>query len=89
MKTKLTALFANISDTTECLFLNEATVEEDGWAQLAPFGDFPGKAMVTGADGKTAKIDAIQRIDKPVAEAMVAKFNSVPNRIRRFVSGVN
>ena len=59
--------FANIAAGADCLFLNESVVGDDGWAQLAPFGDHPGKAIVTGPDGTSTRVDAIQRIDRATA----------------------
>jgi hypothetical protein len=82
--------FANEGETRCELTNTAAAVGEDGWAQIAPFGDFPG--MVTevlpggGVKGKPAP--AIQRMDRTAAEAMVAHFNSATSRIMRWLRGV-
>jgi hypothetical protein len=70
-------------------FKNEITVDHDGWAQLAPFGDYPGTALVRQADGSTKKIPAIQRLDKAAAEGMVARFKSAWHRLKRYFTGCN
>jgi len=79
--------FANIAAGADCLFLNESVVGDDGWAQLAPFGDHPGKAIVTGPDGTSTRVDAIQRIDRATAEAMVKKFKSPLSKVKRYLQG--
>lgn len=82
--------FANEGETRCELTNTAAAVGEDGWAQIAPFGDFPG--MVTevlpggGVKGKPAP--AIQRMDRTAAEAMVAHFNSAKSRLMRWLRGV-
>ena len=65
-------------------FANELTVNPDGWAQLAPFGDFPGRAVITNDDGTLTRFDAIQRLDRAAADAMVRNFYSLGNRVKRF-----
>jgi len=45
-----------------------------GWAQLAPFGDYPGQAIIRQADGSVQKFPAIQRLDRAAADLMVARF---------------
>ncbi|MDB6018442.1 MAG: hypothetical protein JWR19_2931, partial [Pedosphaera sp.] len=56
------------------VFANELSIQSDGWAQLAPYGDFPGQGFVRNADGTVTKFAAVQRMDRPAAEAMAAKF---------------
>jgi len=64
-------------------------MDGQGWAQLAPFGDYPGQALLQGADGSVTKFAAIQRFDRAAAEAMVAKFKSPWQRLKRFFTGCN
>ncbi len=68
-------------------FVNEITVGHDGWAQLAPFGDYPGTALVRQSDGSVKKIPAIQRLDQVAAEGMVARFKSAWHRLKRYFTG--
>jgi len=68
-------------------FVNELALGSDGWAQLAPFGDFPGRAMVRQADGTFKILDAIQRLDQTAAEMMVARFKSPWQRLKRYFTG--
>jgi hypothetical protein len=65
-------------------FANELAMNADGWAQLAPFGDFPGRAVITNSDGTVTRFDAIQRLDRAAADAMVRNFYSLGNRVKRF-----
>lgn len=86
--------------STRFQFANEATrveitnaaaaVGEDGWAQIAPFGDFPGQMTVIGANGRpeSSPRDAIQRMDRVAAEAMVANFRKPLARVVRFLRGL-
>ena len=68
-------------------FTNDLAVGPDGWAQLAPFGDFPGRAMLRQPDGSVKTFDAIQRLDRAAAEGMTAKFKSIGQRLKRFITG--
>jgi hypothetical protein len=65
-------------------FSNELSVNADGWAQLAPYGDFPGRAVIANADGTVTGFDAVQRLDRAAADNMVRNFYSLGNRVRRF-----
>ena len=83
MKNK-TAQFANAgqSVTTLVEISNDIKIGEDGWAQIAPFGDFPGMALVDDGSGGMRREKAIQRIDKAAATNMVTEFKncSIANR---------
>lgn len=79
--------FANDSEKSDFTFSNEFSLESDGWCQLFPFGDFPGKAVIANSNGTVTSFDAIQRLDRPAAEQMVSNFYSVGNRIKRFIKG--
>src|SRR5581483_9879065 len=82
------ALFANSSDSAELVsFTNDLALGPDGWAQLAPFGDFPGRALLRQPDGSVKTFDAIQRLDRAAAEGMTAKFKSLGQRLKRFLTG--
>ena len=88
MKTKI--FFANSAGaaTAELVsFTNDLTIGDDGWAQLAPFGDFPGRAMLRQGNGEIQTFDAIQRLDRAAAEGMTAKFKSPWHRVKRFITG--
>ena len=69
----------------EVIFLNDL-VRHDGWAQLAPYGDFPGKAIVREG-GKVKRVDAVQRMDRAAADEMVREFKSLIGTAKRFVRG--
>jgi hypothetical protein len=68
-------------------FTNQLGLDESGWAQLAPFGDFPGEALLPQPDGSVKRFAAIQRLDRAAAEGMVAKFKSPWNRLKRYFTG--
>ena len=80
--------FANATETADVVcFHNEATMGADGWAHLAPFGDFPGVGVVRQPDGRVQEFTAVQRLDRAAAETMAAKFKSPLNRIKRYLTG--
>ncbi|NOS70063.1 MAG: hypothetical protein HOP33_09040 [Verrucomicrobia bacterium] len=81
--------FSNDSaKTVACVgFTNEISIGADGWAQIAPFGDFPSFAVVPQPDGSCKRLQAIQRIDKQCAQAMVTEFQNSRKGIKKFFSG--
>jgi hypothetical protein len=62
---------------------NEVSIGDDGWAQLAPFGDFPGVAFT--ADGPKP---AIQRVDAEAGDALRRSLRSFTGRAARFFRSV-
>ncbi len=78
------------NDTTpRCECVNVGSLAEDGWAHLAPFGDFPGLATMVNDDGTSAGTKpAVQRLDRAAAEALVAKFKSPWSRFTRWLRGL-
>jgi hypothetical protein len=60
---------------------NELAVDDAGWAQIAPMGDFPGMALKP--DGM--KVKAIQRIDSKAIANMVNDFVRRP--VKKFLAG--
>jgi hypothetical protein len=83
-----TCHFANADVHAEGIaFVNEVAVGADGWAQLAPFGDYPGQAMLRQPDGAIKTFPAIQRLDRAAADLMVARFKSPWHRLKRYFTG--
>ena len=77
-----------ISALPHCVsFTNQITLDSDGWAQLAPFGDYPGQALLRQPNGSTARCHAIQRLDRAAADAMLARFKSPWHRVKRYFTG--
>ena len=93
MKSSLvpSVLFANAAERpaaeATCRFTNEIALDANGWAHLAPFGDYPGQALRRGPDGQFEQFPALQRLDRAAAEGMVAKFKSLGQRLKRFLTG--
>ena len=83
------AEFANSADDLAEMvaFVNDITVDHAGWAQLAPFGDYPGQAMLRQPDGSIARFPAIQRLDRAAADTMTARFKSPWHRMKRYFTG--
>lgn len=78
-----------MSKTTLICFANEQlTLQEDGWAMLAPLGTFPGVARQVQEDGTVKKIRALQVLDHAAATEMVNEFNSLTGKVRRWLRGV-
>ena len=86
MKTKIQ--FCNAAGPTLC-FVNELTIEPDGWAMIAPFGDFPSEALLPTADGKLKRQKAIQRITKETGDGIVAQFHNSRTGLKKFIRGCN
>ena len=78
------AFFCN---STEMLvaFANEITIGEDGWAQIAPFGDFPGMALIPDDKGGFKRERAIQRMDRQAVTQMVAEFTGSRRGVSKFL----
>lgn len=70
-------------------FINELTIDADGWAMIAPLGDFPSEALLPTADGKLKRQKAIQRITRESAEGMVAEFHNSRTGLKKFLRGCN
>lgn len=80
--------FANDA-APRCECTNVGAFSDDGWAHLAPFGDFPGLATLVNEDGSSAGTKpAVQRLDRAAADALVAKFRSPWSRIKRWARGL-
>ena len=61
--------------TTELItIINELSIGADGWAQIAPFGDYAGVAMVPDGKGGFTKERAIQRLDKIAVTQMANEY---------------
>ena len=80
----LDAEFANAATETITM-LNEMRVGEDGWAQIAPFGDFPGVALVADGKGGFTREKAIQRMDRVAVTQMVNEYNRSRRGLSRFI----
>jgi hypothetical protein len=64
-----------------------ATLDEDGWALIAPFGEHP-KTRVIKKNGRIVEEKYIQVLDDTSAEQLLSRENSVFRRIRRAVVGI-
>ena len=61
--------------TTELItIINELSIGADGWAQIAPFGDYAGVAMIPDGKGGFTKERAIQRLDKIAVTQMANEY---------------
>lgn len=67
----------------ESVMFCNSQVDADGWAQLAPFGDYPGVAYF--ADGR--KMAAVQRFSREACDEMVRCFKEPKSS--RFSGGVD
>lgn len=77
--------FCNAAERGEMFvtIANEIAIGSDGWAQLAPYGDFHGFAIIKQPDGSYKKKPAIQRVDQQAVADLVNDFASQ----RRGLSG--
>ena len=83
----MSTTFANAEtgNPTGLAFLNAISVEGDGWAHLAPFGDFPGLATEVQPDGTIRRFTAVQRLDRESADSMVTAFKSPFGKLKRWL----
>jgi hypothetical protein len=70
-----------------CHFTNAAAPGEDGWAMIAPYGDYPGMASIPQPDGSLRRVHALQRLDPQAAESMVRNFKSLWGRVKQYITG--
>lgn len=61
--------------TSELITLiNDLSIGTDGWAQIAPFGDYAGVAIIPDGRGGFIKERAIQRLDKTAVTQMANEY---------------
>jgi hypothetical protein len=83
----LGASFANTVSDALVGIVNDLRIQEDGWMHLAPYGDFPGKVLLSQPDGTVKTEPAIQRLDRQAVADMVNEFHSLAGSARRFLRG--
>src|SRR5580658_2946333 len=69
------------------ILANEAALDEDGWALIAPFGEHP-KTRFVKKNGAMQREDFIQVLDHQSANQLLSRENSLFRRIRRAVVGI-
>jgi hypothetical protein len=71
------------------IIVNDLEIGDDGWAQVAPLGDFPGVALIADASAPNGwrKVGAIQRIDTEAVNALVSEFQEGRKGLKRFLTG--
>ncbi len=69
------------------LLANEGTLDEEGWALIAPFGEHP-KTRYVKKNGTVQCERFIQVLDQESADQLLSRENSLFRRIRRAVVGI-
>jgi hypothetical protein len=69
------------------ILANEAALDEDGWALIAPFGEHP-KTRYIKKNGEIQREQFIQVLDHQSADQLLSRENSLFRRIRRAVVGI-
>jgi len=69
------------------ILANEAALDDDGWALIAPFGEHP-KTRFVRKNGAMQREDFIQVLDHQSADQLLSRENSLFRRIRRAVVGI-
>jgi hypothetical protein len=72
---------------TLTLLANEAVLDQDGWALIAPFGEHP-KMRYVKKNGSQRREHFIQVLDHQSADQILSRENSLLRRIRRAVVGI-
>jgi len=86
---KPSAQFCNAATGATLCFVNELTIDADGWAMIAPLGDFPSEALLPADNGRIKRQQAIQRITRESAEGMVAEFHNSRTGLKKWIRGCN
>jgi len=73
--------------TETITFLNTVAIQDDGWAHLAPWGDFQGPAQCA-ADGMIIRFEAVQRIDHAAAAQITNAFSAPAGASKRWRASV-
>jgi hypothetical protein len=79
-----------MNDTHEIPLLlqnDAATLDEEGWALIAPFGEHP-KTRLVKKNGRLVEEKFIQVLDNESADQLLSRENSLFRRIRRAVVGI-
>src|SRR5580658_8371197 len=66
---------------------NQAGLDDDGWALIAPFGEHP-KTRFVKKNGAMQREQFIQVLDHQSADQLLSRENSLFRRIRRAVVGI-
>lgn len=69
------------------ILANEAVLDDDGWALIAPFGEHP-KTRYVKKNGRMLREQFIQVLDHQSADQLLSRENSLFRRIRRAVVGI-
>jgi hypothetical protein len=69
------------------LLSNEAALDEEGWALIAPFGEHP-KTRFVKRNGALRREEFIQVLDQQSADELLSRENSLFRRIRRAMVGI-
>src|SRR5580700_11156961 len=69
------------------ILANEAALDEEGWALIAPFGEHP-KTRFVKKNGAMQREHFIQVLDHQSADQLLSRENSLFRRIRRAVVGI-
>jgi len=69
------------------ILCNDAALDDEGWALIAPFGEHP-KTRFVKKNGTVQRENFIQVLDHQSADQLLARENSLFRRIRRAVVGI-
>ncbi len=71
----------------DLILANDAALDEEGWALIAPFGEHPKSRMVK-KNGALREEKFIQVLDNESADRLLSRENSVFRRLRRALVGI-
>jgi hypothetical protein len=71
----------------EIILSNDVALDDDGWALIAPLGEWP-KTRTAMVGGRPTQQRFIQVLDNDSADALVSKENSLFGRLKRAVIGI-
>jgi hypothetical protein len=71
----------------DLILANDAALDEDGWALIAPFGEHP-KTRLVKKNGALREERFIQVLDEESADQLLSRENSLFRRLRRALVGI-
>ena len=77
-----------MNDHCELILDNDAALDDDGWALIAPLGEWPKTRAARGADGRVQIQRFIQVLDNASMDALLGGENSLFRRLKRAIVGI-
>jgi hypothetical protein len=81
-------ILANSAPLGPVITIENSELDQDGWALLAPFGEFPKSRLIRTDAGDTVQQNFIQVLDNAAATELLRTENSLFRKLRRALVGI-